>query len=411
MSQAAPQHGGISQAPLGGGRLAPARNAASDWPGAPEAGRLPAFIAGPENRLLVAVMNQLIAQLHRGDEVNRGEQDDGAQIPCPLLLIGPHGSGKTHLARGIVELWRQQRGDDAAECLTAADFGHQLSAAIHRQGNSRASDDDDRADEQHYEVRDWRRTLRRRQVLAIDDIHRLGPAPAHGAPHRPALNQQSMHRQTELRNTLDAITQRGGLLLLTATGPLAETTCFDRPLLSRLTSGLTLEIAPPGRAARRELLDQAAAALGCQLDGDALETLAERLPPEPPRVLRAAVELRRRAGTRIDVRAAERLLEDDKPKNSPPVADILRVVARYHKLPLKVLTSASRRQSVVAARAVAIYLARELTPLSYAEIGAALGGRDHTTIMHNYRRIDRGLAKDRALRSAVEELRRLLSPL
>ena len=54
-----------------------------------------------------------------------------------------------------------------------------------------------------------------------------------------------------------------------------------------------------------------------------------------------------------------------------------------------VLKSASRRQSAVLARAMAVYLARELAGASYEQIGRALGGRDHTTIMHNYRKIDR----------------------
>ncbi|MEN1680290.1 MAG: helix-turn-helix domain-containing protein [Planctomycetota bacterium] len=102
-------------------------------------------------------------------------------------------------------------------------------------------------------------------------------------------------------------------------------------------------------------------------------------------------------------------MQDNQAEHSPPLKDILRVTARYHQVPLRVLTSASRKQAVVTARAIAIYLARELTPLSYAQIGQALGGRDHTTIMHNYRRIAREMPRDLALKSAIEELHRLLA--
>ncbi|MEM8864777.1 MAG: helix-turn-helix domain-containing protein, partial [Planctomycetota bacterium] len=261
---------------------------------------------------------------------------------------------------------------------TAGDFSRAYAAAIADQN-----------------VRDFRRQLRRKRLLVIDDVHRLG---------------ESTHNALELRHTLDAIGERGGLVLLTTNTSLADCSEFGRPLLSRFAGGLTLPIAPPGAAARRELLRQAADAAGCKLDEDALSTLAKGLPAEAPKVLRAAAELRRRSGIRVDGAAAERFVESEQSTSSPPLREILRVVARYHQVPLRVLTSASRKQGVVAARAVAIFLARQLTPLSYAEIGQMLGGRDHTTIMHNYRRIDRELPKDRALQSAVDDLRRLLAP-
>ncbi|MEM6329724.1 MAG: DnaA/Hda family protein [Planctomycetota bacterium] len=356
----------------------------SPQPEAAPPGQLASFVAGPENRLVVAVVNEVLRQLQRRGGQQRSESNAAATgawsppLACPLVLTGPHGGGKTHLAHGLVALWQAARGEDDAAYFTAADFGRDYAAAI----------DDQR-------VREFRRAVRGKGLLVIDDVHRLGEA---------------AYRQAELRHTVDAVAQRGGLLLLTAPGPLAECSPLDRPLLSRLSSGLTIEIAPLGIDARRALLADAAGALGCQINADALDHLAEKLPAEAPRVLRAATELRRRAGRRIDVRAAERLIASDKPAESPPLMDILRVVARYHRVPLRVLTGASRKQSVVAARAMAVYLARRLTPLSYADIGRVLSGRDHTTVLHNYRRVAERLPKDRALQSAAEELTRLLSP-
>lgn len=331
------------------------------------------FVAGPENKLVSAVMNRIVTVLN----TSNAEANAGAfNLPSPLVLSGASGSGKTHLARGIFELWQQKRGGSDAAYYTAGDFGRALAAAIH-DGN----------------VRDFRRQHRRLRLLVIDEAHRLGDTAA---------------RASELQHTLDAFEQSGGLLMLTMSTSWTGAVNFGRPLLSRLAGGLTLEIAPPGKQARRELLRQATVAAGCTLDEEALDTLAQELPAEPPKVIRAAAELRRRQGVRVDAPAAKRLIDSERPATSPPLRDILRVVARYHQIPLRVLTSASRKQGVVAARAVAIYLARELTPLSYAQIGQSLGGRDHTTVMHSYRRIDRELAKDRALQSAVEDLKRLL---
>ena len=84
--------------------------------------------------------------------------------------------------------------------------------------------------------------------------------------------------------------------------------------------------------------------------------------------------------------------------------EIIAAVARHFGLPQKQLKSQSRRQSIVTARAVAIYLARELAGASYEQIGRALGGRDHTTIIHNYRKIERERSHDPAVQEAIEEL-------
>ena len=84
------------------------------------------------------------------------------------------------------------------------------------------------------------------------------------------------------------------------------------------------------------------------------------------------------------------------------------MAARYYSMPLRQLRSSSRKAPVVLARAVTIYLARQLTPLSYDEIGRYLGGRDHTTVMHNYNRINKRMPTDRALRSAIDDLLRRL---
>ena len=83
-------------------------------------------------------------------------------------------------------------------------------------------------------------------------------------------------------------------------------------------------------------------------------------------------------------------------------------IGRHFGLPQKQLKSPSRRQSIVSARAVAVYLARELAGASYEQIGRALGGRDHTTIIHNYRKIERERLNDPAIQEAIEELGRII---
>ena len=72
------------------------------------------------------------------------------------------------------------------------------------------------------------------------------------------------------------------------------------------------------------------------------------------------------------------------------------------------LKSASRQQSLVTARGVAIHLARQLTDLSLEQIGAYLGGRDHTTVLNGLRRTEKLVQSDPAIRQAAGDLKRLL---
>jgi chromosomal replication initiator protein len=102
-------------------------------------------------------------------------------------------------------------------------------------------------------------------------------------------------------------------------------------------------------------------------------------------------------------------LDDRAVDRRPRVSDILRVVAKYYSIPQKVLKGSSRRQSVVMARAMAIYLARRLASLSYQRIGKALSGRDHTTILHSYRKTESLAKHDLATQQALADLERLLA--
>jgi chromosomal replication initiator protein len=108
-----------------------------------------------------------------------------------------------------------------------------------------------------------------------------------------------------------------------------------------------------------------------------------------------------------DIKDASRLL-DDRTVRQPALSEIIAIVAKYYSLTQKQLKSSSRKHAVVQGRATAIYLARELTGASYDEIGRALGGRDHTTVMHNYKKIERERQRDLATQEALDDLRRIL---
>jgi chromosomal replication initiator protein len=337
--------------------------------------RLPAFIAGPENRLVAAMMDQL---LHQADhEPAHPTYERPHCLPFVLALFGPSGVGKTHLSQGVVRHWQARRGEHSAEYVTAQDFRRLLHDSMST--NSIVA---------------FRDSFRQRELIAIDDLHRL--------PNDDYLLQ-------ELRSTLDILEESGAVVVVTSTRPVTALADLSPDLRSRLASGLMLQLASPGIAARMRIVQQFSAALGRPLSDEVVRRLAAGLRGTANRLIGAifelCAELRENSESAAD--QAERLLSA-RDAERPAPREIVAVVARHYGVPQRLLKSNSRKQRLVRARATAIYLARELSLASYEQIGQALGGRDHTTIMHNFRKVEREREHDFAMQETLADLRRIL---
>jgi chromosomal replication initiator protein len=332
---------------------------------------LPCFVAGPENLLVATAVKALMA-----DDGHRA-QNHFSRTPTVVALYGPSGCGKTHLARGLVRYWQEQRGFESAEYLPAVDFRRELYTAIDREN-----------------VVEFRERIRGRLLVAIDDVHRL---PKDG------------YLVEELRYMLDEFELAGGSVVVTSNQPAGALANMPPDLRSRLASGLVLQLAPPGTAARERLVRDIAAALGRPMSDEVVERLAGGLADSATELFGAVFELFADSGDKAapDIKQANRVLASHA-AHRPTLREITAVVARHYRQSQATLKSASRRQSAVLPRAVIVYLARELAAASYEQIGRALGGRDHTTIMHNYKKIDRLRQHDVAIQETIAELRRIL---
>jgi chromosomal replication initiator protein len=360
----------VTEIPLPGRILAPpnatARGRAARNP-------LPAFVAGPENRLVASAIGELIDSASTtGDTVIAHRS-----APSVLVLFGASGTGKSHLAHGVVRHWQAQLGDDSARYVTAADFRHLLNDAIKRQAEL-----------------EFRAEYRGRQLLAIDDLQ-----------HLPADD----YAWQELRYTLDDYEDRGATVIVTANEPVATLANVPADIRSRLACGLALQLAPPSEPARIRIVQQAANALHRPISPEAAERLAQGIDGTANSLFHAVFELLTLDPARSlkDTARAEQVLAA-RVARQPSLREIIAVVARHQNIPQSQLKSSSRRQSIVFARGIIVFLARELAGISYEEIGRALGGRDHTTIIHNYQKIDDQRTRDLPLQHTLDDLRRIL---
>jgi chromosomal replication initiator protein len=335
------------------------------------------FIAGPENRLAGLAVRSVI---------ERAALETSAADCSPLVLYGPAGSGKSHLAQGLAAWWQTQRAastqNGAARdvlYLTAAQFAQHYAAAV-----------------EAGKIDAWRKRCRGVSLLVIEDIGQLAGKSA---------------AQRELWHTLDALAQRGALVLVTARSVPSQSPNLLAALRSRLSAGLCVPLSLPGTSARRVIVERLCAARGMNLPKRAAHWLADGLTVSAPALLGALMELEmlaRQEGCELSAESVRRYVAGYGRGEPLTMRDIANATAKYFRIKVADLKSASRRQSLVSARGVAILLARQLTDLSLEQIGQYLGGRDHTTILNGLRRTERLIRRDPAIHQAAGDLKRLL---
>jgi hypothetical protein len=104
--------------------------------------------------------------------------------------------------------------------------------------------------------------------------------------------------------------------------------------------------------------------------------------------------------------AAADVVFDEWSANVPTGKLIIRTIAGFYGLPHLDMLSDRRTELATRARQVASYLCRHMTKLSYARIGALLGGRDHSTVLHGYKRIKTRITADRELAEEIRAIQR-----
>jgi len=322
------------------------------------------FIVGPENRLIEVVCRSVLSPA--ADKYN------------PIFIHGPSGVGKSHLVRGLLEAWKHEFRRRPVY-ITAIDFVRDLADAIETQATT-----------------EFRHRFRAAPLLVIENLGELAERAA---------------AQEELQSTMDAQLEAGHRVIVTAAAGPAELPGLRPSLRSRLGAGLVVPLVPPELQARREILSRMAERREVALTADALELLAAEARGVVPDLLGAVNQLEmvgrlhRRPITADDVR---QLLRQRGGGQEPRVGDIAQLTARYFALKLADLRSPSRRQAVVKARGVAMYLARQLTRESLGAIGEYFGGRDHTTVLHGCRKTESLLGDEPAIHAAVTHLQQQL---
>ncbi|MCH2132347.1 MAG: DnaA/Hda family protein [Phycisphaerales bacterium] len=304
--------------------------------------RLDDFVVGPSNELAWSAASRVAGEA-------------GTCPVSPLFIHGGCGLGKTHLLQGICRRYRDRFGSqDPIRYLTGEQFTNEYIAAVR----------ESRVDE-------FRRSMRRLALLAIDDIHFLG---------------DKVKTQAEFLHTLDAIHLTGSRIILASDAHPHKIRSFTKGLVSRFLSGMVVEIEQPNRDTRRTLILRLARNRGLSLEEASVELIASRCVGSVREIqgaltrLSALVQVRGLDKGRLAPDAVSQVFEHSWESTQPiGLNRIVEVVCQHLHLTQADLTGRDRGPRVSLGRGLVACLARRMTDFSYPEIARTLGRRNHSS--------------------------------
>lgn len=278
----------------------------------------------------------------------------------PLFIYGGVGLGKTHLMHAAGNLMREENRSAKVVYIHSERFVADMVKAL-----------------QHNAIDGFKRYYRSVDALLIDDIQFF------------AGKERS---QEELFHTFNSLMEGQQQIILTCDRYPKEVKGLEERLKSRFGWGLTVAIEPPELETRVAIMMSKAAQSHIELPHEVAFLIAKRIHSnvrEMEGALRRVIANAHFTGHPITLEFSKNALKDllaiqDKLVS---IENIQKTVAEYYKMRVSDLLSKRRTRSVTRPRQLAMALAKELTNHSLPEIGEAFGGRDHTTVLHAYRKI------------------------
>ena len=292
----------------------------------------------------------------------------------PLFIYGGVGLGKTHLLHAIGHRALELSSDLHVSYVTSEKFTNDLIASIRQQ----------RTD-------DFRARYRETDILMIDDIQFIA-------------GKEST--QEEFFHTFNSLYQSGKQVIISSDKPPKAISALEERLRSRFEGGLIADVQLPDYEMRIAILRIKAEELKLDLPGDVAEYIAHKDQKnirELEGALNTVIARSQLTGEPMTLGLAMEALHDGGPVRRTKVTrdEVIGAVLGHFGVDRGVLAGRSRTKDIVLPRQVAMYLLRAETDASLLEIGGELGGRDHTTVLHGIKQIERSMGSDPSLRAQI----------
>jgi chromosomal replication initiator protein len=316
---------------------------------------------GPENTLLRHTVDRWFSLF--------GSSDECDSTWLPLVLYGESLCGKSLVAHGLANAWRQQFPQHATIVLTAIDLARSLQ-------RTELAEDIDK----------FSRQIRNANLLVIDDVQQLAG---------------KSNAETWFTGLLDHRIRHKKPFIVTCNSNVASSKLASR-VRSRLSSGLSICISLPYAATRKDVILKSAQSFNLDLVEKDIEHLVEVTSGKTISSIQsfvASVATNDSLTNNFDATPLAPAIDQDE-----LIQKLIRTTARRFGVKVNDIKGPSRRKNCVLARAIAMFLIRRITPLSLVEVGHHFRNRDHSTVRHACEKIKGIVVEDESIREAISSI-------
>lgn len=299
----------------------------------------------------------------------------------PLYIYGDSGLGKTHIVQAIGHEVLARHPELQVLYVSMNKFQAQFQTAY-----------------KNGEIPDFIHFYQTIDVLIIDDIQELTGKPG---------------TQNAFFNIFNHLQLSGKQLIMTSDKPPVELKDIEQRLLTRFKWGLSAPIATPDHETKVKIIRSKAKKLGVQISEEVIAYLADNISANVREIEGALSSLVANAsflGRKITTSLAKEILKVYVKINQKEVTidRITQVVCEYLSLDAKRFNSTERTREIAQARQIAMYLAKQHTKAPLTQIGAAIGGRNHATVLHSCKAVTNLMETDKAFRRQVEQIEKIV---
>lgn len=301
----------------------------------------------------------------------------------PFFIYGTTGLGKTHLVQSIGNKIKQQFGDEFSVLYVSSEtFTNEFVQAIR---NNRASE--------------FSMFYRHIDILIVDDIQ---------------FFSGKEKTQEEFFHIFNALHQEGKQIILSSDRAPKDVPDIEERLISRFSWGLSADLQIPEYETRYAILERKASDNGIYIDSNIIEFIAHNFKSNVRDLEGAIIKLLATASLKdvdeIDLQMAKSVLKDMVKSSHTQISieTIQNYVCEYFGIDTNKVREKTRKQEIVEARQMAMYLSKKFTKSSLKTIGLQFGGRDHSTVIHAITTIEERLSTSPKHKRILQELEQKL---
>ena len=324
--------------------------------------RFETFVVGNSNRFATAAA-QAVA-------------NNPGNVYNPLFIYGNSGLGKTHLMYAIGNAILETRPNAKVKYVTSETFTNEIINAI-----------------QNHTVKDFQEKYRTIDCLIIDDIQFL---------------ENKERTQEEFFHTFNALKESNKQIVISSDRHPQSMDKLEERLRSRFVNGLTVDVQPPDLETRIAIIRKKAEIEKIDMPNEVIQTIAVSIDNNIRMIEGAFNRIVAYASIMhlpIDMKVTETVLKDFATHSiqNITIEKIISHICKYYNLQNDDLIGKKRPKNIALPRQIAMYLSRRLTDASLPKIGSSFGGRDHTTVIHAYEKIEKMRKEDRSFDNLLQQ--------